>query len=131
MLTWEGVTRDLRKQFSEDVVQDVLETYLRRNTEVQHGIRYFRVMAKRAKLAKIHWHLLHDVQTPPEQAIGMPPQLARVLLAEVWDILPDKMRKDLIGRTNVDSNQTEAASSTSRVRRCRLKIKLARSPAGL
>src|SRR5688572_14248708 len=125
MLTWEGVTRNLRKQFPEDVVQDVLEAYLRRHTTVKHGIRYFRVMAKRAKLAKLHWHLLHDVQSPPEQAIGMPPQLARVLLAEVWDILPDKLRKDLIGRTNVAVSE----SSASRVRRCRMKKTLARSPA--
>jgi hypothetical protein len=130
MLTWEGVTKDLRRQFPEDIVQDVLEAYFRRHNTIQHGIRYFRVMAKRARLAK----LPSKLQLPPEpQAIGMPPQLARVLLSEVWDFLPDKMRKDLIGRTSVGSSEPSpgSRSSASRVRRCRLKKKLARSPAGM
>jgi hypothetical protein len=125
-MPWDAVWQQLSRQFSEDVVQETMARYLGQHREIKHPINYFRVMAKRIKWEIQREALLcetfhkPDLQEPPAGGIGLPPQLARVLLAEVWNLLPDTLRQDLIGRTNTVAPQSNA----SRVRRCRAKRKL-------
>jgi hypothetical protein len=120
-MPWDAVWQQLSRQFSEDVVQETMARYLGQHKEIKHPINYFRKMAKHVKW-EIQCETFHKtaVPEPPARQVGLPPQLARVLLAEVWGLIPDTLRQDLIGRTNA----LVPESNASRVRKCRAKRKL-------
>lgn len=123
-LTWENLSKTLSRQFGEDIAQDILANYLKKNTKIQHGIRYFRKAGKWIRLAKVRQTVIRR-ESFHKQAISRihqqsqgPGQLTRVMLAEVWDKLPEESRSRLL------TGENPAKTSSARVRQFRLRKRL-------
>ena len=123
-LTWDSLLRTLSKQWGDDIAQDVLTSYLKNNTEIRHGIRYFRKCAKNARLMQRRKPAQRQVWVELPPAIRVTAQqLTRVLLSEVWDTLTAEQRDRFISGL-VGPSESVSKSSTARVRMYRLRRKL-------
>jgi DNA-directed RNA polymerase specialized sigma24 family protein len=123
---WSDVLRSLTKTYGQDIAQDALVEYLKRFSEIQHGLGYFHQIAKHCRAAQARRRQpvlgLKPPETPCEAV-----QLLRVILEEAHRRFPELFVVECPSLLDIMPLSVPSKPTSSRVNRWRVRNKLKQS----